>query len=151
MANTQNLNFDDGFMSFQLNNDPNKVIRFNPTDFGMIKRLNEAFKVIDKAAEGADGIKLNPDGTPEENIDGAAQAIEIYDKTIKDVIDGIFNSNICDIAFGKQSPLSIVGGGKYLWESFLECICKEVEKETNTKIEASHKRVNKYKKQVFHG
>lgn len=149
MGNTQNLSFDDGFMSFTLNNDPNKVIRFNPTDFGIIQRIKDAYDAIDKAAEGTEGIELKADGTPKENVEEAAKAVEIYDNAVRNAIDGIFNSDICDIAFGKQSALSLVSGGKFLWESFLECICKVIEKEANIKIEASRKRINKYKSQVY--
>lgn len=149
MGNIQNLNFDDGFMSFTLNNDPNKVIRFNPTDFGIIQRIKDAYDMIDKASEGAEGIELNSDGTAKDKLDESSQVIAMYDKSVRNAIDGIFNSDICDIAFGKQSALSLVGGGKFLWESFLECICKIIEKEAGTKIEASRKRINKYKSQVY--
>lgn len=145
----QNLNFDDGYMSFTLNNDPNRVIRFNPTDFGIITRIKEAYNAIDKAADSAGDIKINPDGSTAEQIEGAAEALALYDNAVKGAIDSIFNSEISDIAFGKQSPLSLVGGGKFLWESFLECICKVVEKEANTKIEISRKKLSKYKGQVY--
>ncbi len=123
MGNAQNLIFDDGFMSFALNNDPNKVIRFNPTDFALINRIRDAYNAIDQAAEEAGDIKINSDGSAMDNINGVADALDVFRSTICKAIDDIFNSNISEIAFGKQSPLSLVGGGKFLWESFLECIC----------------------------
>ncbi len=149
MGNTQNLSFDDGFMSFTINNDPNKVIRFNPTDFALINRIRDAYNAIDQAAEEAGDIKLNADGTAIENINGAADTLDIFRTAICKAIDDVFNSNICETAFGNQSPLSLVGGGKALWESFLECICKMVESETGKKMELSRKKTDKYKSQVY--
>jgi hypothetical protein len=146
---TQNLSFDDGFKEFTINNDPKKVIRFNPTDFGFISRLKNEYEAIDKAAETAGDIKLNPDGSAYDNLVGASDAVEIYNKAVRDAIDDIFNSNISDIAFGRQSAISLVGNGKFLWESFLECICKVIEKETGEKIAASKKKIDKYKGQVY--
>ena len=149
MGNAQNLIFDDGFMSFALNNDPNKVIRFNPTDFALINRIRDAYNAIDQAAEEAGDIKINSDGSAMDNINGVADALDVFRSTICKAIDDIFNSNISEIAFGKQSPLSLVGGGKFLWESFLECICKVIESETGKKMELSRKKIDKYKSQVY--
>lgn len=150
MGNIQNLNFDDGFMSFTLNGDPEKVIRFNPSDFGMINRIRDAYNAIDNAAEAVGDIEINSDGEAIGNLNGEADRLEIYKKEICKAIDEIFNSNISETAFGKQSPLSPVGRGIPLWQSFLECIIPVVEKETGKRIEASQKKIQKYKSQVYH-
>ena len=39
MAKMGNLSFDDGYKSFTVNGDPNRVIRFNPADPEIINRL----------------------------------------------------------------------------------------------------------------
>jgi hypothetical protein len=149
MGNIQNLSFDDGFMSFMLNNDPNRVIRFNPTDFGMINRIRDAYDAIDNAAKEAGDIKITPEGTSVDTLNGAADALDVFKTAICNAIDEIFNSNISEIAFGKQSPVSLVGDGKFLWQSFMECICKVVEQKTGEKVEASRKKIEKYKGQVY--
>jgi hypothetical protein len=149
MGNAQNLNFNDGFMSFTLNNDPNKVIRFNPTDFGIVNRIRDAYNAIDHAAEEAGDIQISSEGSAIEAISSTADKLDAFKAAISKAIDDIFNSNISEVAFGNQSPLSLVGEGKFLWESFLECICKVVELETGEKIEASLKKIQKYKGQVY--
>ena len=35
----QNIRFDDGYKEFMINDDPNKVIRFDPTDFAILSGL----------------------------------------------------------------------------------------------------------------
>jgi hypothetical protein len=149
MGNTQNLNFDDGFMSFTLNNDPNKVIRFNPTDFGIVNRIRDAYNAIDQAAEAAGDIRIDSKGSAIDAISDTADKLDMFKTAISKAIDDIFNSNISETAFGNQSPLSLVGDGKFLWESFLECICKVVELKTGEKVEASRKKIQKYKGQVY--
>lgn len=129
-----NLNFDDGYKSFMINNDPNKVIRFNPTDYGMIERIEQSMKIIDEANMSVNDIELNADGTPV--LESASESVSKTSKIIKDQIDYVLGSNVSDIVFGKQSPLSTVKG-KPLFERFLECVLPVVQKEIEKEIKAA--------------
>ena len=44
----RNLNFDDGYKKFMVNNDPNRVVRFNPADINLLDRLDQAQKRIEE-------------------------------------------------------------------------------------------------------
>ncbi len=145
----QNLSFDDGYKEFTINNDKNRVIRFNPSDMGIVGRIQEAYNKIEDAGKEVEEVKLKNDGSPFDGLEETAEKIKKYDTAIKEAIDCIFNSEICDIAFGKQSPISLVGNGKFLWEAFLECIIAMVEKETKKKVELSKAKIGKYKAQVY--
>ena len=59
----RSINFDDGFKSFCINGDENRVIRFNPGDLNMRVRVEEAQKRIRKWEGSLKTIELNPDGT----------------------------------------------------------------------------------------
>ena len=48
MSNTIKLEFDDGYKNIELNNDPNKVIRFNPTDAKFIQKISNADETLIK-------------------------------------------------------------------------------------------------------
>lgn len=139
----QNLNFDDGYKEFSINNDPNRVIRFNPADFGIIERIDIAYEEIEKAAKIDVDMELKPDGTPRDDLGKAAEIVKEISDTIKNQIDYIFNSPVSDTVFGNQSPLGLVKGVP-LYERFLEVAIPVIQKEVRKEAEASQKRVNKY-------
>ncbi|MDF2537995.1 MAG: hypothetical protein K0S76_1016 [Herbinix sp.] len=143
----QNLNFDDGFKEFSINNDPNRVIRFNPADFGIIERINVAYQEIEKATQIDEDIELKADGSPVELIGKAAEIVQGISNTIKKQIDYIFNSSVSEAAFGHQSPLGMVKGVP-LYERFLNSIIPVIEKEVKSEMAASQKRIGKYTSQV---
>ena len=39
----QSISFDEGYKEFAINGDENRVIRFNPKDFGILTRMEETF------------------------------------------------------------------------------------------------------------
>ena len=57
----RSINFDDGFKSFCINGDENRVIRFNPGDPNMRVRAEEAQKRIQEWEGSLKTIALNPD------------------------------------------------------------------------------------------
>jgi len=144
----QNLNFDDGYKEFKINNDESRVIRFNPADFSIIERIKTAYDEIDKATKINDDIELKADGSPVEELGKAAEIVKEINDTIKAQIDYIFNSPVSEMVFGKQSPLGMVKGVP-LYERFLNVVIPVIEKEVKAQQEASQKRISKYT-QVYH-
>lgn len=143
----KNLCFDDGYKEFSINNDPNKVIRFNPADLGIIERVNKAYQEIEKATKFKSDIELKVDGSPVDVIGQAAELVKSVSDTVKAQIDYIFNSPVSEVVFGNQSPLAMVKG-KPLYERFLEAIIPVIQEEVMTELAASKKRINKYVSQV---
>ena len=147
----QSIRFDDGYKKFMINDDPNRVIRFNPADYGIIERFNTARKVILIEMEKIQGdIDINPDGTPNVAEDELGEAAELLSKTRKlicDQVDYIFGGPVSEAAFGTQSPLSSVKGLP-LFERFIRAAEPFITKEVKAEQLASQKRVNKYTKQV---
>jgi len=139
----QNLSMNDGFKEFSINNDPNRVIRFNPSDFGIIDRINSAYAEIEKSTNIDTDVTLKNDGAAKDDLEKAAMIVQQVSNTIKGQIDYIFNSPVSDIVFGKQSPLSLVGGMP-LYEQFLNVVIPVIKKDVQKEQESSRKRVNKY-------
>lgn len=139
----QNISFNDGYKEFTINNDESKVIRFNPSDFGILQRIKEAYDEIDKATDIDEDIKLNPDGTVMENLGKTVKIVKGIEDTIKNQVDHIFNSDISEMVFGKQSPLGMVKGVP-LYERFLNAAIPFIKKEVETEMKASQKRMSKY-------
>lgn len=139
----QNISFNDGYKEFTINNDENKVIRFNPSDFGILQRIKEAYSEIEKATDIEDDIKLDSDGSVMDNLGKTVEIVKGIEDTIKAQIDHIFNSEVSCMAFGKQSPLGMVKGVP-LYERFLNAAIPFIKKEVEAEMKASQKRMSKY-------
>lgn len=143
----QNLNIDNGYKEFTINNDPNKVIRINLSDYSIVERINKAYEEIDKITKINEDIELKSDGSPLSELNKAAEIVSKINKAIKDQIDYIFDSPVSDMVFGNQSPLSTVNGVP-LYERFLEAITPYIKEEIQKEQKASQKRIEKYTKVV---
>ena len=147
----QNIRFDDGFKEFMINDDPNRIIRFNPADYGIIERFNKARKdILAEVEKIQKDFDLKPDGSPDvptDELEEAAEVISAVRKLICDKIDYIFGSPVSEVVFGTQSPLSSVKGVP-LFERFIQAAQPIIEAEVRKEQEASIKRVEKYTKQV---
>ena len=129
----QSISFDEGYKEFAINNDENRVIRFNPKDFGILTRMEDTlsdFEVLEK--------KLK-DGNEEEFTNNLREA----EKVVHEKIDSIFNANVHDIIFNHQSPISLVGG-EFLFMRVIEALVPIVEKEVKYEMQKSEKRMSKY-------
>lgn len=147
----QNLIIDDGLKEFTINGDSNRVIRFNPADLNLLERFDQAEKVIEEEQKKLqDDIKLKASGEPVEEQEDFEESIEVISKVnklIKDQIDFIFDSDVSDVVFGNQSPMSTVKG-KPLFERVFDAIRPVLEKEITKEMKASEKRINKYTDQI---
>jgi hypothetical protein len=147
----QSLRFDDGYKEFMINDDPNRIIRFNPADYGIIERFNKARKdILAEVEKVQNDFDLKADGSPdvrEDELEQAAEVVGTIRKLICDKIDYIFGSPVSDVVFGTQSPLSSVKGVP-LFERFIQAAQPIIEAEVRKEQEAALKRVEKYTKQV---
>ena len=123
----QNISFDDGYKSYMINNDENKVIRVNISDLNIKKRLEEThdklFGEIDKAKdEGA-----------------TTEVITRIDNTIRETLNYVFGSDICTAAFGSANVLSPTTSGKLLIEGFLDAFLPMITEDIKS-ITIEHKK-----------
>lgn len=144
----QSIRFDDGYKEFMINDDPNKVIRFDPADVGIIERFNTAIKNIEKARqELTSDIEIDSKGDPIDDLESSAEAVAKVRKLINEQIDYIFDSPVSEMVFGNRSPLALAKGVP-LFERFIMAAQEVIEKEIKEEMKASQKRVEKYTKQV---
>ena len=128
----QSISFDEGYKEFAINNDENRVIRFNPKDFGILTRMEDTlsdFEALEK--------KLK-DGNEEEFTNNLREA----EKVVHEKIDSIFNANVHEIIFNHQSPISLVGG-EFLFMRVIEALVPIVEKEVKYEMQKSENRMSK--------
>ena len=138
----KSLVFDDGYESFSVNNDPSRVIRFNPADPEIINRVLDAqfafrdYKVPEE-------IEINADGSPKSPLEADGAYVAEFSRMMKEVFNGIFNSDVYDTIFAGQSPLCIVNG-RYLFECVLDGIMNIMKPAVEKYRQENQKRMGKY-------
>lgn len=127
----QNISFEEGYKEFQINNDPNRVLRFNPRDMNLMPKIENAKKEIDEFTK---TIKDKDD----------VEAIKLANTKLKEIVDDIFYEGSFEIIFGEQSPLTLIGG-KTIFERFFEAVGNVIKPYVEKEKELSNKRLKKYK------
>ena len=137
--------FDDGFKSFCINGDENRVIRFNPGDLNMRVRVEEAQKRIRKWEGSLKAIELNPDGTLVVEDEEESAELRGFEDVLRRELNYVFNADVYDTIFSGQSPLCTVGKEKmFLFEAVLQSVTPIIEEEIEAFSSASQARVEKY-------
>ena len=130
---TVKLQFADGYKSVEINGDPNRVIRINPTDAAFIKRISglgdKTQEIMQKYGDiDLSSIEKLKDIAPEqpdfEEMKAAADNIDNIDKAVRELIDSAFDTPVCDIVFGDSWCIS-PSNGQPIYMNFLEggCYC----------------------------
>ncbi|QHQ61391.1 hypothetical protein Ana3638_11915 [Anaerocolumna sedimenticola] len=144
----QNINFDDGYKEFSINGDENRVIRINPSDFGLIERFNKAIENIENELGSlSTDVHLDAKGDPIEQLKEAADEVAKARIYVNEQIDYIFNSPVSNAVFGNQSPLSSPGGIP-LVERFLNVVGPIINDMIKADVKAREARIKKYTSQV---
>lgn len=143
----RSINFDDGFKSFCINGDENRVIRFNPGDLNMRVRVEEAQKRIRKWEGSLKAIELNPDGTLVVEDEEESAELRGFEDMLRRELNYVFNADVYDTIFSGQSPLCTVGKEKmFLFAAVLQSVTPIIEEEIEAFSSASQARVENYTK-----
>lgn len=122
--------FDEGFREYAINGDENRVIRVNPSDFGIVKRLTAAQEAM-KEVE----IESTPEGIAE------------FDRFARDQLDQVFGEGTAEIVFGKTNCASMAGG-KPIYQNFLEAFAPIIKADIEAEKKKSDENIKKYTSQV---
>lgn len=156
MADTVKLSFDDGFKNIEINGDPNKVIRINPTDIGFLTRLANFDKLIDdikfkygdidldSVSKLKDIDKSNPDF---EKCREAAENVNKLECAVRELVDNLFGYAISSVVFGSDSCLS-PAGGQPVFLNFIDSIAAYISNETKKEADKSEAKISKYTKEA---
>lgn len=147
MNTRQSINFDEGYKEYEINGDPERIIRVDTADYGFIERFKKAEKHINEELKKYDGIKIKSDGSADTDDETAAQMIADLGEFIKSEINYIFNADVSKIVFGNASPLS-TRKGVPMYERFVDATLPIIEADLKAEATASEKRVAKYTSQA---
>lgn len=128
----QTLSFDSGIKHYAVNGDEGCIISVNTADLNLPVRYAEMMPKINALA---DEMKSS---------DPVPELIADYDRRFRELLNGIFGSDVCTPAFGCVNCLSPVGDGKLLFEAFLEAFVPLIGKDIGERLEAANARMDKY-------
>lgn len=127
------LKFNDGYKELSINGDETRVIRFNPSDFGIMDRLRSATEKIE--------------GIIDKSKDYSIEEAAAFDSDIRNIINEVFASDVCTAAFGDTNCISFAGG-QPIFMNFLEAIAPVIKAECNAEKKKSAKKISKYTSQL---
>lgn len=125
----ETLKFDEGFREYDINGDKSRIVRFR-VDPNLKERIEKAMADTEQLRAKYGNMKGN----------------DLYKAGMefREIINRAFDSDICTPAFGNASPFAIVGGGKMLYEAFLEALLPALEKEFRAVQTETRPEVKKY-------
>lgn len=138
----KSLSFDDGYESFMVNDDPKRVIRFNPADPEILNRVLNVKKLFENY-EVPEGIELNQDGTPKSDMEVGAAYVAEMTGAMRKAFNDIFLSDVYDTIFAGQSPLCIPKD-KYLFEGVLDGLIELIKPAVEEYHEKNQQKMGKY-------
>lgn len=141
----ESLKFDEGYKEYMINDDPDRVIRINPSDLNMWQRCMDEMEKLGHVKDELQGnSQLFEDGTVDPTDENASIEWKKAEQGVKDCFNAIFNADVYDTLFNGQSPFSPVKGGKLLFESVMNGLMPIIKKNMKAGVEASNKRIQKY-------
>ena len=144
-----NLNFDEGLKEFEINGDPNRVIRFNPNDLAFAERYENAReKALELAKKYEGDMKRNKVlANKNPNNDVSGNILKDSNKEVRDLINSVFDDDVADIIFGRTHPLT-VANGNFLVLNFLNALNSLITESMNESLSDIEKsKIEDYKKQ----
>lgn len=133
----KSIKFDDGIKEVMINDDPNRVIRWNATDVDFMARFYDFIKYTESLE--AEALPSLRDKLEKQSEDIASELKDNEDtwlvvnevrelgKEINKKIDETFNANISEAAFGGSSPLSPTETGNFLFINFFNALMPVIE------------------------
>lgn len=144
---TNNISFDDGYKEFTINNDPNRILKVNVKDVGLITRMHQCLEDIQKKVDvlNEDEFKFDAEGNELDQLGQTANAIGKTTEIMNEAFDELFYPGAHEVVFGQVSPLSTVNGVT-VFENFLKSFSVVLEPFFKEETEKREKHINEYQK-----
>ena len=110
----KSIKFDEGCKEYMINDDPSRVIRLR-LDPNMIERYKKAVTKIEEYEKKYGDL----------SIDNMTQ----FDSELREILNGVFGTDICTPAFGEASLFTPTSEGEPLFVAFFEAFLPEIEKD----------------------
>lgn len=122
---TNNISLGIRTKTFTIDDDPNRVIELDPSDMGVIGRLDEAIPKIDAVMNEfvEAGKKMSEDGGA-----GFGALLKDFDTRMREIVNTVFDYDVCTVCVPKGTLLDVVSDSdKFKFEVIIESLSKVYE------------------------
>lgn len=127
----QSINFATGYKTYDINGDPDNVIRVNLADKNLLNRMNETLEALDTFKD------TLPDDVTE------LQANTMLDTLIKEKIDYTFGKGTSKAVFGDVSCLTPANDeGECIFETFMKAIVPVIQSDMEEAAENQNRHIS---------
>lgn len=102
---------------FRIDGDDNRILELNTSDLSVVTRLSETYPKLEALQEKVSqiGEQANAVSSEDENamsqLNSLGDGLSEIDKEMRDFIDYIFDSNVCEVCSPQGSMYDPIGGG----------------------------------------
>lgn len=139
---------------FTVDNDENRVLELNTSDFSIINRLSEMYpkltELTEKITHLNDGVSESDEGDSLQNdLTVMSGNLTSADTEIRKLVDYIFDSNVCEVCCPSGSMLDLING-QFRYEFIINALMSlyetTIKKETAELQKKMSKHTDKYVK-----
>ena len=142
-----NLHFETGEVEVKINDDPTRVIKFNPTDLSFVERFENTYKKAEDLVKKYDRQfkEAKIVDTKNKNKNMEAKVLKESNKDARNLVDTLFDDNVADVIFGRIHPLSYTSNHKTILENFLMALTQYIQASTENVLAEEKEMIDKYK------
>ena len=133
----KSINFNQNIKSYAINGDENNVVKINTSDYGIFTRAKEKAKEMSS---------LENKATKAEEKDDLTKLADV-EKEVRDLLNYIFNTDVCTPAFGNANCLSPCNG-EPLFIGFFNALMQILEEDMVAETKKFNANVSKYTSQA---
>lgn len=154
-----NITLEDGFLEISINADPERIIRWNPTDTSFLDRfykfisfsetIQARMNAIREAMPDDDGVSYDDDGNATVNprVGDVGARIAALGQEVADELDKAFGTSVSKAAFMGANPLSpSAQNGEFLFVNLITALEPIIKKSFDEAEKAREKYTTKWKK-----
>lgn len=98
------------------------ILELDVTDLNIVPRLRKVYPKLAKLAnEATSKVDIDSEVTVDEQLETLADVLEEIDKQMREYVDYIFNSNVCEIC-SPNTSMYAPHGGKFTYEHITETL-----------------------------
>lgn len=130
--------------TYTIDDDPNRTIELDPSDMGVIGRLDEAIPKIDELMKALveAGKSMSGDGGV-----GFGAKLKELDVQMRELVNGIFNYDVCSVCVRTGTLFDVVtGSDKFKFEVLIEQLSKVYEDTITGDLKRVQNRMNEHTK-----
>lgn len=129
---------------FRIDGDNDRILELNISDMGIATRLRDGYPKLDKLTQTIASMEdIDENADAREVVNTVGTTVEEIDKEMRDIMDGIFDSNVSEIC-APEGTMYDLFNGKYRYELILERLLPLYNDNMEKEYKAISKRIQKH-------